>query len=144
MVFNQALAAARKEGWKLVFRTRGYDTDAFANALDGPWDEISRADNESFHECLKRTRPAMVWTTWSSAILDACASSVTSVAFVTADMNNHFIADVEAFALVIKTDDDNYQILMQCLQQTDAESAKRLLELHYQEQHFPESIAAPG
>jgi hypothetical protein len=144
LIFNQALAVARRAGWKLVFRTRGYDTDAFANALDGSWDEISQAENETFHECLERTRPAMVWTTWSTAILDACASSVTSVAFVTDDLNNHFNADLDSFAFVVNADGNSYQILLESLQQTDVESAKRLLELHYQKPNFPASLAALG
>ncbi|MDB4304087.1 hypothetical protein N9934_04800, partial [Desulfosarcina sp.] len=100
-IFNQALAAARGAGWKLVFRTRAYDTDAFSSALNGPWDEISLAKQESFTECLERIRPAMVWTTWSTAILDAQAMGVSPVAFVTPDIDKYFIADIGAFAHVV-------------------------------------------
>jgi len=97
--FNRALGLAREAGWRLVFRTRHYGGDAFAAALDGPWDEISDAAKESFAECLTRTRPAMVWTTWSTAILDAKARGIDAVAFVTQDLNDHFVVDLVPFAL---------------------------------------------
>jgi hypothetical protein len=124
---NAALDEARRTGWKLVFRTRRYDTDAFANALKGPWDEISKAGEETFHECLTRTRPAMVWTTWSTAVLDARAQNVTPVAFTTPDLDDYFISDLDSFAFVVSADVAQ-QKLFHSLQQDDIHIAKELLE----------------
>jgi hypothetical protein len=98
---NTALAAAREGGWKLVFRTRRYDTDAFYLALSAGWDEISDAGEESFDTCLKRTGAAMVWTTWSTAVLDAAALGVTATAFVTPELDEFFITDLHEFARVV-------------------------------------------
>lgn len=100
-IFNAAITSARKWGWKLVFRTRTYDSDAFAKALNGPWDEVSEAADESFDRCLERVKPDMVWTTWSTAVLDASAKGVKSVAFVTEELNNYFVLDLTDFAQVI-------------------------------------------
>jgi hypothetical protein len=125
--FNAALDEARRTGWKLVFRTRRYDTDAFADALKGPWDEISKAADETFHECLTRTRPAMVWTTWSTAVLDARAQNVTPVAFTSPDLDDYFISDLNTFAFVVRTDEAQ-QKLFHSLQQDDIHIAKELSE----------------
>jgi hypothetical protein len=124
---NAALDEARRTGWKLVFRTRSYDTDAFANAMKGPWDEISKAGDETFHECLTRTRPAMVWTTWSTAVLDARAQNVTPVAFTTPALDDYFVSDLDSFAFVVSAD-ESQQKLFHSLQQDDIHIAKELLE----------------
>lgn len=126
-IFNAALNEARRNGWKLVFRTRRYDTDAFANALNGPWDEISKAGEESFQQCLTRTNPAMVWTTWSTAVLDARAQSIIPVAFVTPDLDDYFISDLEAFAFVVATD-ETFQQLHNSLRQASANAAMKQLD----------------
>lgn len=107
---NRALLRAREEGWKLVFRTRHYDTDAFARALDGPWDEISDAGSESFDACLQRVRPAQVWTTWSTAILNACAHNVGAVCFVHPSLDEHFVVDLDAFSFVVRDDADEAEL----------------------------------
>lgn len=98
---NQALTEARAAGWSLTFRTRHYDTDAFAAALEVPWDSISYAGSETFVECLHRIRPAMVWTSWSTAILDACAQDLVAVAFVHPSLGKYFLADLDPFAFVV-------------------------------------------
>ena len=125
-VFNAALAKARELGWSLVFRTRSYDSDAFARALDGPWDDMSHVHEETFQECLARCRPAMVWTTWSTAVLDAAAQGVAAVAFVTADFGDHFIADLEAFAFVVPRV-DSLDLLAAALRETEPSAAMAAL-----------------
>lgn len=129
VIFNQALAAARSAGWRLVFRTRSYDTDAFTRTLNGPWDEVSLAKQESFTECLQRTRPRMVWTTWSTAILDSAAMGVSSVCFINSDLHNYFIADLSSFSSVITSHDDSLTVLLCVLQRdyrvTDKEAWKK-------------------
>lgn len=125
--FNDALDQARQAGWRLVFRTRQFDSDSFARALQGSWDEVSRADNESFLECLERFRPAMVWTTWSTAVLDAAAQDIASVAFVTPDLNDYFIADLETFAFLVN-DEVSYRRLVDSLQKSNEREVRRELE----------------
>ena len=49
-------------------------------------------------------RPAQIWTTWSTAILDARAAGLDAVAFVTPSLEDHFIADLEPFALRVMPD----------------------------------------
>ena len=120
--FNAALASARELGWSVVFRTRSYDADAFARALDGPWDDVSHVHEETFQECLARCRPAMVWTTWSTAVLDAAAQGVAAVAFVTADFCDHFIADLDAFTFVVARE-DALQLLAAALRETELPAA---------------------
>lgn len=115
-LFNDALEFARKHGWKIVFRTRTYDTDAFAIALNGPWDNISEAKDESFEQCLERVRPDMVWTTWSTAVLDATAKGVRSVAFATEELNNYFVLDLADFATVITPNNNEFSNLTNYLE----------------------------
>ena len=109
--FNAALSEARAQNWRIVLRTRTYGADAFAEALDGPWDEISEASQETFFECLTRVRPAMVWTTWSTAMLDANARGVEAVAFVTPALDAHFIVDIDRFALRVMPDGTGWDAL---------------------------------
>lgn len=92
--FNAALKQAKEQGWRLIFRGRNYDQDAFAQALVCEWDEISTPKQESFAECLQRLKPAMVWTTWSTAVLDAQAMGIASVCFVDNLLLDYFIPDV--------------------------------------------------
>ena len=126
-LFNDALAEARRAGWKLVFRSRQFDSESFANALRGSWNDVSRADEETFLECLKRSRPAMVWTTWSTAVLDAAAQNVMPVAFITPDLHDYFVADLGSFAFVVNGE-ESLQRLVDSLRQADEVEAKRKLE----------------
>ena len=91
--FNAALAAAKEQGWHIVFRGRNYDQDAFAQGLQCEWDEISTPKQESFAECLQRVKPALVWTTWSTAVLDAEAMGIRGVCFIDKALLNYFIPD---------------------------------------------------
>lgn len=91
--FNAALAMAKEQGWHLVFRGRNYDEDAFAQGLTCAWDEVSTPKQESFAECLQRLKPTMVWTTWSTAVLDAEAMGIRGVCFIDQALLDYFIPD---------------------------------------------------
>lgn len=93
--FNQALALAKAHGWHIVFRGRNFDEDAFARGLQYEWDEISTPQQESFAECLRRVKPSMVWTTWSTAVLDAKAMGIQSICFVDDQLSDYFLVDLE-------------------------------------------------
>lgn len=102
--FNEALALAKKNNWKIIFRGRSYDEDAFAQGLICEWDEISSPRQETFTECLQRVRPAMVWTTWSTAVLDAEAMGIKRVCFVNDKLYDCFIPDFGENVIVAKKD----------------------------------------
>lgn len=104
--FNTALSMARGKGWKVVFRGRNNDEDAFARGLTCKWDEISSPKTESFAECLQRIKPAMIWTTWSTAVLDAEAMGVQSVCFVDDLLLGYFIIDFPKQSLLIASNED--------------------------------------
>ena len=123
-IFNRALDAARQHGWRLVFRTRAYDADAFVKALNGPWDEVSEAADESFAACLDRTRPAMVWTTWSTAVLDAKAQEIDAVAFVTPKLDDFFISDLAAFAHTVMPDGTGFDRVIEKLEGAPKNSSR--------------------
>jgi len=111
-IFNDALAMAKKNGWEIIFRGRNYDEDAFAQALICDWDEISSPKQESFTECLRRVRPTMVWTTWSTAVMDAEAMGVKSVCFVDDSLLDYFIIDFPRQALMIAPSDELHRIAL--------------------------------
>jgi len=104
--FNQALRIAKQYNWKIVFRTRAYDSDAFSSTLECQWDDVSEVKQETFDECLKRVKPAMVWTTWSTAILDALAFRIPSVAFVKKELHDHFVTDIDELSKAVYDDSD--------------------------------------
>jgi len=108
--FNQALKLAKHWNWNIVFRTRSYDSDAFSSALVCQWDDISEVKRETFDECLKRVKPAMVWTTWSTAILDALAFKIPSVTFVTQELHDHFLTDIDELSKTVYDDTDLHDI----------------------------------
>ncbi len=91
--FNKALATAKANDWCIIFRGRNYDEDAFAQGLRCDWDEISNPKQESFAQCLQRVKPTMVWTTWSTAVLDAEAMGVLGVCFIDDALSDYFIPD---------------------------------------------------
>ena len=104
--FNKALKLAKQCNWNIVFRTRSYDSDAYSSALICQWDDISEVKRETFDECLKRVKPAMVWTTWSTAILDALAFRVPSVTFVKQALHDHFLTDIDELSKTVYDDID--------------------------------------
>ena len=102
--FNAALSLAQEKGWKIIFRGRNYDEDSFAQGLVCEWDEISSPKEESFAECLERVKPAMVWTTWSTAVLDAMAMGIKGVCFVDDQLEDYFIPDFYEQTMVVQSD----------------------------------------
>jgi len=105
-IFNVALTQAKENGWKIIFRGRSYNEDAFAQGLSCDWDGFSSSKQESFSECLHRVKPAMVWTTWSTAVLDAEAMGVKCVCFIDKSLYDYFIPDFPKRSMLIVHSND--------------------------------------
>ncbi|NWF35557.1 hypothetical protein [Mariprofundus sp. KV] len=104
--FNAALAMAKAQGWRVVFRGRNYDEDAFARGLQCGWDEMSIPKQETFAECLSRLKPAMVWTSWSTAVLDAEAMGVKGVCFIDSSLYDYFIPAFGSSTIAVSSEED--------------------------------------
>jgi hypothetical protein len=98
---NVAIGEAAGRGWKLVYRGRHYGNEDFLQHLSCQWDEFSEPADESFAQCLERLEPAMVWTTWSTAVLDASAMGVRGVCFIDEELENHFLIDAPNDILMV-------------------------------------------